>query len=63
MNNIKLLAVANPLPIYRGFYDQEKSWEENYTQVNMKHCCSCNISKYREIKNGEQYVVLEISLN
>ena len=37
-------------------------WEENFTQVNMKSRGCRNVIKQREIKNGEQHVVLYISL-
>ena len=30
--------------------------------MNMRSCGRRNVRKYREIKNGEQYITLEISL-
>ena len=35
-------------------------WEEKFTPVNMTICGRHNASKYREIKNGEQYIILDI---
>ena len=33
-----------------------------FTPVNMKNCCCHNVRKHREIKNGEKYITLGISL-
>ena len=30
--------------------------------MNMKNCGLRNVSKHREIKNGEKYIILDISL-
>ena len=37
-------------------------WEENFTLVNMISCGRHNVSKHMEIKNGDQYNALDISL-
>ena len=37
-------------------------WQENFTLVNMKNCGRRNVRKHREIKNGERYIILDISL-
>ena len=36
-------------------------WGEKFTPVNMTSCGRRNIWKHKEIKNGEQYIVLDIS--
>ena len=35
-------------------------WEEYFTPASMKICGRRNVSKHREIKNGEQYIVLDV---
>ena len=62
MNDMKLLAVVTPLSIYNGCSTWKTFWEEKFTQVNMKNSGRCNGRKHRDIKNGDQYVVLDISL-
>ena len=37
-------------------------WKKNSTHVNMENSGHCNVRKHREIRNGKQYVILEISL-
>ena len=42
-------------------------WEENFkpgdfTPVNIKNCGRRNVRKNRDIKNGENYITLDISL-
>ena len=61
MNDMKLLEVVTPPPIYHCFF----TWifrEEKLIQVNMKNCCCCDVRKHREINNSEQYIASEISL-
>ena len=62
MNDMELLAVVTPLSIYNGCSTWKTFWEEKFTQVNMKNSGRCNVRKHRDIKNGDQYVVLDISL-
>ena len=62
MNNMKLLAVVTQLYTYHICSTQKTFWEENVTQVNMKNGGRRNVRKHREIKNGEKYITLYISL-
>ena len=60
--NIKFLTVLTLSPaLYSGCSTQKMFWEENSTPMNMTNCGRRNFRKNREIKNGEQYVILEIS--
>ena len=59
---MKPLEVVTPLYIYHGFYTQKTFWEEIFTLENMKNCDRLNVRKHREIKNAEQYIVLDIYL-
>ena len=61
--NMKLLAVVTPQYIYHGCSTQKMFWDENFTPANMKNCGCCNVRKYREIKDGDKYITLEISLD
>ena len=60
---MNLLAVGTPSSIYHGFYTQRMFWEEIFTRVNMENYGRCNVRKHWEIKNGEQYITLDISLD
>ena len=61
---MKFLAVVTPPPaIYHGCPTQKTFWEDNFTPANMKICGRRNVRKHREIKNSEQYLVLDISSN
>ena len=65
--NMKLLSVVTPLSIYHGRSNHKTFWEGNFTHdeftpVNMKMCGRRNVRKNRDIKNGEKYITLEISL-
>ena len=60
---MKLLAVLTPPFIYYGRSTQTTLWEKKFTPVNMKNCGHCNVRKHREIKDGEKYITLDISLN
>ena len=73
MMNMKLLAVVTPLSIYHGcstrmpFLEEIFTCEEKFTlgefsDVNMKNFGHCNVRKHREIKVGEKYIALDISL-
>ena len=62
MKYMKLLTVVIPPSIYRGCSTWKTFWEEKFTPVNIKNCGRRNDRKHREIKDGEQYIALEISL-
>ena len=62
MNNMKLLPVVTPPSIYHGCFTWKMLWEENFTQVNTKNGGRRNVRKHRDIKNGEHYIILDISL-
>ena len=59
---MKLLAFVTTLSIYHSWCTQKTFWEEKFIQVNMRNCGHHNVRKHRDIKNGDQYVVLGISL-
>ena len=61
--NMKLLSFVTPPSIYHGCSSRKKFWEEIFTPANMKSCSRCNVRKHREIKYGENYITLDISLN
>ena len=61
--NVNLPEVVTPPSIYHGCHTQNTFWEEKSTLVNMKNCGCCNVRKHREIKDGEKYITLEISLD
>ena len=58
-----LAVVTSPPSIYHGCSTQNNFWEEKFTPEDMKSCGRLNVSKHREIKNGEKYIALEISLD
>ena len=62
MNNMDILAVVTSPSIYHGCSTQKMLWEENFMQVNMKNGGRRNVMKHRDIKNGKQYIALDISL-
>ena len=59
---MKLPEVLTPPSIYHGCSTCKTFWEEKFTPVNMKSFVCLNVSKHREIKNGEKYITLDISL-
>ena len=60
---MKFLAVATPPPdIYHGWSTWKTLWEYKFAPVNMESFGRHNNRKHREIKNGEQYITLEIYL-
>ena len=60
---MNLLAVVTPSPaLYHGCSAKNIFWEEKFTLVNMTSCGSHNVKNHREIKNGEQYIALDIYL-
>ena len=65
--DMKLLAVVTPPYLYHSCSTRKTFWEEKFTlgkfaPVKMKSCSRCNVRKQREIKNGEEYITLDISL-
>ena len=65
--NTKILAVVTPPSSYHGLSNRKIFWEEKFTlgeftPVNTKNCDCRNVRKHREIKNGEKYITLNISL-
>ena len=59
---MKLLAFATPPSIFYGCSTWKAFWEGKLTSVNMKNYGHHNVRKHREIKDGERYITLEISL-
>ena len=64
---MNLLAVVTPPYIYHGCSIQKtffggKFAHGEFIDVNMKNCVRRNVRKQREIKNGEKYIALKISL-
>ena len=58
--NMKFLAVVTPPPaFYHGCSTRKTFWEEKFTPVNMTSYVRRNVRKHREIKNGEQNIILE----
>ena len=53
--------VTPPPDIYHGCSTRKKFWEEKFTPVNMTSCVRINVRRHREIKNGEKYIILDIS--
>ena len=49
-----LVVVTPPPAIYGGCSTHKVFWEENFIPVNIKNCGRRNVSKHREIKNGEK---------
>ena len=61
---MQLLAVVTPPPaIYHGYSTQKTFWEDKFIPVNMTICGRHNVRKHRDIKNGDQYIILDISSN
>ena len=60
--NMNLLAVVTPPYIYHVCSTRKTFWEEKFTPVNMICFGHHNVMKHREIKNGEKYITLDISL-
>ena len=65
--NMNLPAVVTPPSVYHSCSTQNIFWEENFapgefTPVNMKNVGHRNFRKHREIKSGEKYITLDISL-
>ena len=60
--NMKLPAVVTPPTyIYHSFSNCKTFWEEEFSPVNMTTCGRRNVKKHRDIKNGRQHIILEIS--
>ena len=59
--NMKFLSFVTPTPdIYHGCSTRKTFWEDNFTPVNMISYGRHNVRKHREIKNGEQYIILGV---
>ena len=71
--NMKLLLVVKKPSIYHGWSTRKTFWEEKFTgeenstlgefsAANMKKCGRPNVRKYRDIKDSDKYITLDISL-
>ena len=60
--NMKLLEVVTPQPIYHGCSTWKKFWEGKFTPVNKKTLGHRNVGKHSDIKDGDNYITLDISL-
>ena len=63
---MNLPSVVTPPSIYHGFSTRNMFREEiftpgKFTSTNTKNCGRRNDRNHREIKNGENYITLEIS--
>ena len=63
MNMKFIIVVTPPRAIYHSCYNWKTFWEEMFTPMNMKRFGRRNVRKHREINNGEQYIILDISSN
>ena len=61
-STMNFLEVVTSPAIYHGYSAWKTLWEEKFTLVNMKSCGRHNVRKHRKIKNGEQYITLDIYL-
>ena len=64
---MKLLAVVTPPSLYDSCSTGKTFWKKHFTlgkfaPVNMKSCSRLNVRKHREIKNGDNYITLDILL-
>ena len=64
---MKLPAVLTPPSIYHSCSTWKTLWEVKFTPgeftpVNMENCGRHNVRKHGEIKNGEKYITLDLSL-
>ena len=59
---MNFLALLTQPYIYHGWSTQKTFWEDKFTTVNMQSSGYYNVSKHKEIKNGKQYIDLEIYL-
>ena len=60
--NMKLPEVVTHLSIYNGCSTRKTFWEEISTLMKMKNCVNRNVKKHRDIKDGDNYIALDISL-
>ena len=60
--NMNLLTVVTPPSSYHGCSNQKALWDRKFTPVNMKYFGHHNVRKHMESKNGEKYIILEVSL-
>ena len=59
---MKFLAVVTPPSIYYGFSNWNNLCKDKLTPVKTKICACRNVRKHKEIKNGEQYIALDMYL-
>ena len=60
--NMNLPAVVTPPYNYHGCSTQKTFREEILTPVNMQNCDRHNVRKHMDIKDGDKYITLDISL-
>ena len=65
---MKFLVFVTPPSIYHGFSARKTVWEVKFTgkkdlflSVNIKNCGRRKVMKYKDIKRGYNYVILDIS--
>ena len=66
--NMKFLVVVTPPSIYHGCSTRKTCWEEKFTgkkqdlfvSVNMRNFSQLNVRKYREIKDSDERVTLNM---
>ena len=64
---MKILSIVTSSSIYHCCSTRKTFWEEKFTldeftSLNMQNFGHRNVRKYREIKNGEKYITLDIFL-
>ena len=59
---MKFLAGIKPPYIYHSCLNRKELLEEKFSTVHMTSCGILNVKKRREIKNGDKYIALDISL-
>ena len=73
MINMNILAVVTLPSNYHGCSTRKTFWEEKFTSkekfalgefssVNINNCGRHSVNKHREIKGGDNYITLDISL-
>ena len=67
-SNMKILAVVTPPSVYHGCSTRKTLWEEKFTgkenlllAVDMKNCGLRNVSKHKDIRGGDKFIILDIS--
>ena len=59
---MKILSVVTPPSIYYNCYTQKIFWEGNFTPMNIKNGGRYNVRRHRDIRDGDNYINLEIYL-